>query len=133
MPVAPPGKCGAERGNMGNRTTVYSFVRHCLKDPEFNAGGIPANEERYLSEIGLDDYEKYELRTALNVLYELQTKYCRKSDTSRPETYTEAEKKTVRFTWYTKDGKRHEKRVDYEKRLDFINWLETTPEIVGWT
>lgn len=34
------------------KTTVYSFVRHCLNDREFNAGGIPTNERRYLDAIG---------------------------------------------------------------------------------
>ena len=34
------------------KTTVYSFVRHCLNDHEFNAGGIPTNERHYLDSIG---------------------------------------------------------------------------------
>ena len=32
--------------------TVYGFVRHCMDDREFNAGGIPTNERRFLDAIG---------------------------------------------------------------------------------
>ena len=36
------------------KTTVYSFVRHCLNDHEFNVGGIPTKEKHYLDAIGFE-------------------------------------------------------------------------------
>lgn len=39
----------------------------------------------------------------------------------------------MKFVWWTKDGRRHEKVVrDYKDRLNFIEWLETSPEVVSW-
>jgi hypothetical protein len=39
----------------------------------------------------------------------------------------------MKFTWWTKDGKKHEKVVDsYDERLHFIEWLETSPEVKRW-
>lgn len=39
----------------------------------------------------------------------------------------------MKFVWWTKDGRRHEKVVcDYEDRLNFIEWLETSPDVVSW-
>ena len=34
--------------------TVYDFARKCMKDPEFNCGGIPKNERKCLDAIGFD-------------------------------------------------------------------------------
>lgn len=36
------------------KTTIYSFARACMKDKEFNCGGIIENERRYLDAIGLE-------------------------------------------------------------------------------
>ena len=37
------------------------------------------------------------------------------------------------FRWKTKDGKKHFKFIDdREERLAFINWLETSPDVVEW-
>lgn len=37
------------------KTTVYSFAKHCMNDPEFNHfGGLPTNERRFLDAIGFD-------------------------------------------------------------------------------
>lgn len=39
----------------------------------------------------------------------------------------------MRFIWWTRDGKKHEKTiVDYEDRLAFIEWLETSSNVVKW-
>ena len=34
--------------------TVYEFAKKCMKDAEFNRGGIVANERKYLDAIGFD-------------------------------------------------------------------------------
>ncbi len=34
--------------------TVYEYAKHLMKDEEFNAGGIPKNERRYLDAVGFD-------------------------------------------------------------------------------
>lgn len=41
--------------------------------------------------------------------------------------------KNMKFVWWTRDGKMHEKFViEYEDRLNFIEWLETSPDVVSW-
>ena len=34
------------------KKTVYNFAKHCLNDPEWNAGGMPTKEEYYLKKLG---------------------------------------------------------------------------------
>ena len=34
--------------------TIYDFARKCMTDPEFNCGGIPKNERKYLDDIGFE-------------------------------------------------------------------------------
>ena len=34
--------------------TVYDFARMCMRDEEFNRGGIPKNERKYFDEIGFE-------------------------------------------------------------------------------
>lgn len=39
----------------------------------------------------------------------------------------------MKFTWITKDGKRHQKFIeDREERLLFIEYLEYDPDVVLW-
>ncbi len=39
----------------------------------------------------------------------------------------------MKFTWFTKDGKMHEKIINNpDERLEFIDWLETSPDVVKW-
>lgn len=43
------------------------------------------------------------------------------------------EDKRMKFIWYTKDHKRHEKMLtDRDEILDFIEWLETDKNVVKW-
>lgn len=71
---------------MEKQITVYDFAKACMKDPEFNKGGIPKSERKWLDEIGfeytvkdgcvynygedLDDFYK-----AMTTLCNLQRKY----------------------------------------------------------
>lgn len=34
--------------------TVYDFVKKCMNDAEFNAGGVPKDERKYLDGIGFE-------------------------------------------------------------------------------
>lgn len=34
--------------------TVYEFAKKLMNDSEFNAGGIPANERKYLDAVGFE-------------------------------------------------------------------------------
>ena len=34
--------------------TVYDFAKHCMRDAEFNKGGVPKNERKYLDAIGFE-------------------------------------------------------------------------------
>lgn len=65
---------------------VYGFAKACMKDEEFNRGGIVKNERKYLDAIGFeyvmekgkvkcagDDLGKF--YGAMAVLLELQNKY----------------------------------------------------------
>ena len=46
---------------------------------------------------------------------------------------SEREGEKMKFTWITKDGQIHTKTIeDYEERLDFITWLETSNDVVVW-
>ena len=43
----------------------------------------------------------------------------------------------MKFVYITTDGKKHEKEIPngaehQEERLDFITWLETSPEVIKW-
>lgn len=41
----------------------------------------------------------------------------------------------MKFIYFTRDGKRHEKIIDkndHEKILAFIEWLETDKNIIKW-
>lgn len=39
----------------------------------------------------------------------------------------------MKFFWETKDGKIHTVKInDYEERLEFISWLESSPDVVKW-
>lgn len=66
--------------------TVYDFAKKCMSDAEFNRGGIPQNERKYLDAIGFEytvrdgqvysygeDLEKF--FSAMVVLCELNKKY----------------------------------------------------------
>ena len=37
---------------MAKEMTVYEFAKVCMKDEEFNRGGVVANERKYLDAIG---------------------------------------------------------------------------------
>lgn len=71
---------------MEKQITVYDFAKACMKDAEFNKGGIPKNERKFLDEIGFeytvkdgqvygygDDLSKF--FDAMTTLYNLQRKY----------------------------------------------------------
>jgi len=66
------------------KTTVYSFVRHCLNDREFNAGGIPTKEKHYLDAIGFNytvkDGNVEEAGEDLTAFYEAMTTIKRLND-----------------------------------------------------
>lgn len=36
------------------KKTVYDFAKACMKDPEFNRGGIVKNERKWLDAIGFE-------------------------------------------------------------------------------
>ena len=68
--------------------TVYDFAKKCMADEEFNRGGIPKNERKYLDDIGFeytvkdgcvysygDDLSKF--FDAMQTLCDLQRKYNR--------------------------------------------------------
>lgn len=65
---------------------VYAFARYCMKDSEFNAGGIVSNERRWLDYVGFDYAVKdgqvcstgddlAEFYKAMEILRTLQKKY----------------------------------------------------------
>lgn len=67
---------------------VYGFAKACMKDEEFNRGGIIKNERKYLDAIGFeytvengsvkaagDDLGRF--YQAMSTLLELQNKYSR--------------------------------------------------------
>lgn len=58
------------------RNTVYAFVRHCLIDPEFNAGGIPTKEKEYLKKLHWNENseELHEFYDAMCTLAMLNSK-----------------------------------------------------------
>lgn len=51
--------------------TVYSFVRHCLSDSEFNVGGIPTKEKEYLKKLHWTQNDERTNRF-YNAIYELK-------------------------------------------------------------
>ncbi len=51
--------------------TVYSFVRHCLSDSEFNVGGIPTKEKEYLKKLHWTQSDERTNRF-YNAIYELK-------------------------------------------------------------
>ena len=67
--------------------TVYEFAKACMKDKEFNCGGIIRNEQKYLNAVGfsytVEDgtvRESEDLKLfyeAMYTLYELQKKYAK--------------------------------------------------------
>lgn len=39
----------------------------------------------------------------------------------------------MKFTWFTKDGKMHEKIINNPEDIsEFIDWLETSSDVVSW-
>lgn len=69
------------------KKTIYDFARHCMKDKEFNRGGLPSREYEFFDALGLyycigehgeiksvsSDIEKF--YEAMTTLYELNKKY----------------------------------------------------------
>ena len=65
--------------------TVYEFAKACMKDKEFNCGGIIPNERKYLEAVGFaftvekGDYnigeDACKFYEAMAILRELQKKY----------------------------------------------------------
>lgn len=60
--------------------TVYDFVRHCMKDDNFQVSGIPANERKWLDAIGFDYHVKdgciSESGTDLSIFYNAMVTLC---------------------------------------------------------
>jgi hypothetical protein len=66
--------------------TVYEYAKHLMKDEEFNGGGIPKNERRYLDAVGFSytvsngavqsvDTDANEFYSAMATLKKLNDKY----------------------------------------------------------
>lgn len=62
--------------------TVYSFVRHCLSDFEFNVGGIPTKEKEYLKKLRWTQNDERTNRF-YNAIYELKYLADRQNETDK--------------------------------------------------